>query len=868
MNLRFIGLFVSVATNFLFAATAVAAPGTTVYRLQRHSGSVCQLEMPGQWEWKEGDSAFGFPTLVFTPASGGSLMVVITPMWETESSGPYMPEQRMKEFVDVFAEETKAIAMPGFDVQRIRGQFGTGYAFTAIQRAPELDEFISTTQGMFLVGRFALLFMIVSNEGQAAERTAALDVIKHARTVEDGRLPQLTVPGQTASSVKIIRLYEWVDENGTKRRSALFPFLRPADSGDSLSPSPVTKPEAPSASVYARLPVPHEGIAIEFPLAEFELEIADLTVPYFYITNPRTGLNVSFNFEPVVACENSRECRDFLAQVEGQFWPPGFRRAEIGDVSVAEFVAANGEIGQIKQFTMFAQFVRNGCWVDAHLSKVQYRESDHSLFESFVRSVRLVDDPRLQTPSNEPSGKPETAPGPSMKEDVEADVIEAIRAMRGVDESSMDSNERELKAREFAAAWSVIQVAGPIGVTALKQELQQLSTSGTRDDFFRLAAAALLWKAAGVQEAETVASIWSSDIDFAVNDLYVLPTALDAARTRSPAVLPMLTAILRWKNESVSVPPGNWRTDADSAKVLIWHAFGPAGTQALLRLLDTPTDDTTLISVMRMLTARQELEALPRIRELVGEGSLEVRNTALLALGNFGHPQDFAILTANLRADSQHVNGAIEAIGLYEDPRAVRRLIPLLESDNEQTRRLTLDALTTLATPAAVSALERESRINADESRRTQASLALESILEPLATTYSAFAELPESGQREMLVMYYNRRNSRHRMRATDQPLSHPQWLAAAEEWIQLGRTHKGQYDWVRERHVVDVAVPNDFPLMLDLYFAVGATCTKSSFRESMEVADWLQHVGRSRYRDVAGEWTIDGLTKADGAIR
>ena len=38
---------------------------------------------------------------------------------------------------------------------------------------------------------------------------------------------------------------------------------------------------------------------------------------------------------------------------------------------------------------MNAHYVRDGVWVDLHISKIGYREKDRDLFYNFIRTVKI-----------------------------------------------------------------------------------------------------------------------------------------------------------------------------------------------------------------------------------------------------------------------------------------------------------------------------------------------------------------------------------------------------------------------------------------------------------------------------------------------
>ena len=140
-----------------------------------------------------------------------------------------------------------------------------------------------------------------------------------------------------------------------------------------------------------RIVVPTTAWALEFPSEGFKVEQADHSRPYYYLTNDRTGLNVSFNFERSIKCNNSESCRDYFSNKLKAGFPnkKNWRSSQIGDVYVSENMDGPVSGFNLKQQHMNAHFVKEGVWIDMHLSKVDYREADRELFLNFVRSVRF-----------------------------------------------------------------------------------------------------------------------------------------------------------------------------------------------------------------------------------------------------------------------------------------------------------------------------------------------------------------------------------------------------------------------------------------------------------------------------------------------
>ncbi|HEY6093658.1 MAG TPA: hypothetical protein VIU93_01775 [Gallionellaceae bacterium] len=140
-----------------------------------------------------------------------------------------------------------------------------------------------------------------------------------------------------------------------------------------------------------RIAVPTTAWAMEFPSEGFKLEQADNSRPYYFLTNGRTGLSVSFNFEHATKCNDSESCRDYFSEKLKAGFPgkKNWRSSRIGDVYVSENMDGPVSGFNLKQQHMNAHFVKEGVWVDMHISKVNYREADRELFLDFVRSVRF-----------------------------------------------------------------------------------------------------------------------------------------------------------------------------------------------------------------------------------------------------------------------------------------------------------------------------------------------------------------------------------------------------------------------------------------------------------------------------------------------
>lgn len=112
---------------------------------------------------------------------------------------------------------------------------------------------------------------------------------------------------------------------------------------------------------------------------------------YFLLNNDKSHITVSLFIEPAVKCKTSKECRDMVLKLGNPAWgsPQNLVSSEIGDVSFFEFFRPTVQNQPVQMLDMYAQFVKDGFWVDLHISKVLYKKEDHALFENIIKSVKF-----------------------------------------------------------------------------------------------------------------------------------------------------------------------------------------------------------------------------------------------------------------------------------------------------------------------------------------------------------------------------------------------------------------------------------------------------------------------------------------------
>jgi hypothetical protein len=112
---------------------------------------------------------------------------------------------------------------------------------------------------------------------------------------------------------------------------------------------------------------------------------------YFLMTDEKSNVTVSLFIEPVNKCKDSKSCRDMVWKLGNPSWekPQNVIQSEIGDVSYFEFFMPSFQGMPVKQQNMYAEFVKDGFWVDLHISKVLYKPEEHELFERIVKAIEF-----------------------------------------------------------------------------------------------------------------------------------------------------------------------------------------------------------------------------------------------------------------------------------------------------------------------------------------------------------------------------------------------------------------------------------------------------------------------------------------------
>ncbi|MBN1514555.1 MAG: HEAT repeat domain-containing protein [Phycisphaerae bacterium] len=430
----------------------------------------------------------------------------------------------------------------------------------------------------------------------------------------------------------------------------------------------------------------------------------------------------------------------------------------------------------------------------------------------------------------------------------------AVATLRHIDRRNLSDEEGKRKAMEIERAWATIKAAGKPGLERLKREVQAAERETTKDRFFQLNASALLWQIAGLDEAQTIAAIWrTTPLNVQYN--YVFGTAFEAAETQDPRALPILLAILADDQGVFFIVEHALQLRWPLNHMFIWERFGPKGLPALRELLQESEDPIELTSALILVTRAQNVEALPRIRELAKASPDQARQIAIECLGGFGHPADYELLLEGLKSGDDELRAAhVRALAVYGDLRAAPELIGLLSEQSQPLRQEAIWALDVLRTPDSLEALRAQSS-KTDGTTPDEREACRDIVNDALAamqTDWDAYAAKTRQ-EKEALIAAANRQDEKYQLREGDRKLTRKEFIRAAKGWKRAHRITGGKYKWIEDRHVLAVATPADIDLLLEVRAACYARLSDECLYEVQTLNRLMHRIGRSRYRQVVG---------------
>jgi len=132
---------------------------------------------------------------------------------------------------------------------------------------------------------------------------------------------------------------------------------------------------------------------LRFPRGKWKVGINQVegTQTYVLFSDDNSQLTASFYIEPASQCETSVDCRELFWKNPGPMVqnPAGVAQFERAGFAIVRYELAIVPGVPIRQLNYSAHHVRDGYWVDMHLSKVLMSETDEKSLEQFVDAVTI-----------------------------------------------------------------------------------------------------------------------------------------------------------------------------------------------------------------------------------------------------------------------------------------------------------------------------------------------------------------------------------------------------------------------------------------------------------------------------------------------
>ena len=375
-----------------------------------------------------------------------------------------------------------------------------------------------------------------------------------------------------------------------------------------------------------------------------------------------------------------------------------------------------------------------------------------------------------------------TEPVPVQNSSSNPALDDAIETLQRIDASTFERVEQQEFDRFVNGAWATISEAGDEGILRLRRELEREDTN----TFFRMSGTALLFLLQGPDAASLIGEVWSRS-DLTVHYHYVFHTAALAAYTGDPRVTEILAPLLSDASASMVFPAHVMRLRWPGLLKFTWGAMGPAGESHLLDVLRTSDDPAALRSAMHLLSDSFNTEALPELRRLSESSDKSVRTRALISLGEFGHPDDYDKIVAELRrGDDETSYAALYALWEFMDLRGANEAIPFLSSENSSVAIEAANVLHYLITPEGVDSLVDCAKSDTlGDTMRKKCAGFVANIWDFGKTTRKKYARMSRAQKQRFCDAYLQRRRDKRYRLTAEERLEREELLAFTEAMIE-----------------------------------------------------------------------------------
>jgi hypothetical protein len=162
--------------------------------------------------------------------------------------------------------------------------------------------------------------------------------------------------------------------------------------------SPAARPQSGGPQEKLLVSYPGKTWAIEIDSPGFVVgtrEHQPNNREYLVANDPATGMVVSVMLEKDNGPADSATCPDYLLKrvksLPADFTVTDVRSSQIADMAVIEYLIPVAQKIPVRQKNFVACLAHEDVYVDVHLSKAQFHDSDESLFTDVLKKVRVSD---------------------------------------------------------------------------------------------------------------------------------------------------------------------------------------------------------------------------------------------------------------------------------------------------------------------------------------------------------------------------------------------------------------------------------------------------------------------------------------------
>ena len=149
----------------------------------------------------------------------------------------------------------------------------------------------------------------------------------------------------------------------------------------------------------------------------------DGSAAYFLLTKGVGGLTVSVFIEPIDQCTSAVACRDWAWEGERSRLKDiqSVAKTQMGDAAVVEYLLPRSGDVKVDQENMHAYYVKEGFWIDVHISKIAYQKADRDRFVALIRGIDFAPKApgEARAPASPGTGAGRTATLPASREAME-----------------------------------------------------------------------------------------------------------------------------------------------------------------------------------------------------------------------------------------------------------------------------------------------------------------------------------------------------------------------------------------------------------------------------------------------------------------